>query len=274
VGTRTPSPSHAPGTVHSPGTGTQSPGAGTRTPGVGAHTPSPSHARPTPGATPPGTTPAGTIAGASASDRFVQHLYTDLIGGQDPSGQAYWSSQLAGGTSRWAVAYALTQTDQYRSLVVSTLYQQVMHRPVDAPGLQFWVGKLRSGMTPEQLAANLTGSPEWYANPQFGNGQPDTYISALYSNMLGRGADPQGAAYWHNFLVSGGPAWQLTLDFAYSPEWASRTVTRMYAQYHMGAPDAQGLGYWQGRVLNGLSDDQLAANLVASDAYYGWAQAH
>jgi hypothetical protein len=223
---------------------------------------------------PTGTTPAPTGTGASTNDRFVQHLYTDLVGSRDPSGEAYWSSQLATGSSRWAVAFPLTQTDQYRRLVVTALYRQVMHRPVDGPGLAFWMGQMGTGLTPEQLAANLTGSPEWFHNPQFGNGQVDTFISAVYMSMLGRGADPQGAAYWHNFLMTGGPDWKLTLDFAYSSEWAAQTVTRMFNQYHLGTPDAPGLSYWRAQVLNGLSDDQLAASLVASDAYFGWAQTH
>jgi hypothetical protein len=178
------------------------------------------------------------------------------------------------GSSRSAVAFPLTQTDQYRGLVVTALYQQVMHRPVDGPGLAFWIGQMGTGLTPEQLAANLTGSPEWFHNPQFGNGKVDTFISAVYMSMLGRGTDPQGAAYWHDFLMTGGPNWKLTLDFAYSSEWAAQTVTRMFNQYHLGTPDAQGLSYWQARVLNGLPDDQLAASLVASDAYFGWAQTH
>ena len=270
AGTRTGSAAHTPGVSHARGA-TLSPGVGTRTPGVGAHTPSPSHGA---GAAPAPGTPALTGGSPTADNRYVQHLYTDLIGGQDPSGEAYWSSQLAGGSSRWAVALPLTQTDSYRSLVVTALYQQVMRRAVDGPGLAFWTGQMGAGLTPERLAAGLTGSTEWFHNPQLGNGQVDTFISAVYMTMLGRAPDASGAAYWHDFLMTGGPAWQLTLDFAYSPEWAGQTVTRMFNQYHLGTPDAAGLGYWQGRVLNGLPDDQLAASLVASDAYYGWAQTH
>jgi hypothetical protein len=48
----------------------------------------------------------------------------------------------------------------------------------------------------------------------------------------------------------------------------------MFNQYHLGPPDAPGLSYWRAQVLNGLPDDQLAASLVASDAYFGWAQTH
>jgi hypothetical protein len=273
-GPHTPSPSHAPGTTHTTGGGTT---GGTGTVVHGPHTPSPSRApgfHGAPGGTPPGSTPAGTVSGASANDKYVQHLYTDLVGSQDPSGQAFWSSQLASGSARSDAAFALTQTDGYRTLTVTALYQKVMHRPVDGPGLAYWVGRMAQGLTPEQLAASLVGSQEMFNNPQFGNGQVDTYVSAVYRSMLGRPADPPGFAFWRDFMNNGGPAWKLTLDFAYSPEWAAQTVNRMFTQYHLGTPDAAGLSFWQGKVLNGLPDDQLAASVVASDAYFNWAQTH
>lgn len=282
----TPGVSHARGAITSPGAGhtqsaTHSAGATTTAGGAtgthgASHTPSVSHARGTtnsPGAA-PGATANGTSGAAGPNARYVQHLYTDLVGSGDPNGEAYWASQLDAGSTRDTVAFPLTQTDGYRSTVVGALYQKVMHRPADAPGLAYWVGRLAGGMTPEQLAASLTGSDEWFANPQFGNGNVDSFIAAVYQSLLGRAADAPGAAYWHDFLMTGGPRWRLTLDFAYSQEWAGQTVGRLFTQYHLGTPDPQGLAYWQGRVESGMRDDQLAAMLVSSNQYFGWAQTH
>jgi hypothetical protein len=159
-------------------------------------------------------------------------------------------------------------------MVVSALYRQEMHRAVDSAGLAYWVGRMGQGLTPEQLASSLTGSDEWFANPRFGNGNIDTFIGAVYRSLLGRAPDSAGAAYWHDFLITGGPRWKLTADFAYGPEWAGQTVIRLFSQYHLGAPGAQGLAFWQGRIENGMPDDQLAAQLVSSDQYFTWAQSH
>ena len=274
-GTHTGSTSHSASPTHSAG-GTTTTTGGTGTRGV-SHTPSTSHVRGatnSPGAAPGGTASGTPGTGVTQNTRYVQHLYTDLIGGQDPNGEAYWASRLDGGSSRSSVAYPLTQTDGYLSMLVTALYQKVMHRPVDGPGLAYWVGHLAQGLTPEALAASLAGSDEWFANPQFGNGSIDTFIAAVYQSLLGRPADAPGAAYWHDFLVGRGPRWQLTLDFAYSKEWAGQTVTRLFAQYHLGAPDPQGFAFWQGQIENGLRDDQLVAQLVSSDQYFAWAQAH
>jgi hypothetical protein len=211
---------------------------------------------------------------ASPNDKFVMHLYTDMIGQQDASGQSYWVSQLIKGVPRAAVAYAFTQTPQYMGGVVSRLYTNVMARPVDANGSAYWIGRLRTGLPPEGLAASLVASDERYASPSFGNNTPDTFIHATYKAMLGRDAEPAGLAFWHDFLMTGGPRWKLSLDFAYSQEWATQTVTREYAQLNMGVPGADAVNFWVGQVLGGMSDATLASQLAGSQSYFDWAQSH
>jgi len=211
----------------------------------------------------------------SPNDKFVQHLYTDMIGSQDPSGEAYWVSQLNKGLPRPQVAFAFTQTLAYDNAVIAQLYQNIMQRPAaaDPSGANYWASQMRAGDTPERIAASMTSEPEWYAN--FGKGQDDSWIAACYQALLGRSdlGDP-GAAYWHDFLATGGPRWQMTLDFVSGPEWAGVTVKTMYAKFHMGTPDPGALNYWSGQVLGGMHDDQLASQLVSSQQYWNWAQAN
>jgi hypothetical protein len=213
---------------------------------------------------------------AQPNDRFLQHLYTDMIGGQDPAGEAYWASQLARGAARPAVAYAFTQTQAYDDAVVAQLYANIMQRPAaaDPTGAAFWAGQLRKGSTPERVAASMVASDERFVSPSFGNNTVDTFIAATYRALLGRDPEPQGAGYWHDFLFSGGPRWQMTLDFVSGPEWAGVTVNTMYAKFHLGTPDSGALGYWSGQVLGGMHDDQLAAQLTGSQQYFDWTQAN
>jgi hypothetical protein len=212
--------------------------------------------------------------GAQVSDRYVQHLYTDLIGSQDPNGEAFWVSQLLRGVSRYTVAYAFTQTSAYRALVIGQLYVNELGRPVGSdPGGAWWTDQLRTH-TPEQVAASLVASDELFNNPNFGNADNDTYIAAVYRALLGRAPDTDGAAFWHAFLASGHPRWQMTLGFTSGPEWAGITIDRLYALYHLGSPDSGGRSYWAGRLLAGMRDEQMVANVVSSDQYYGWAQSN
>jgi spore germination protein YaaH len=211
---------------------------------------------------------------AQASQRYVGHVYTDLLGGQDPNGEAFWVSQLLRGVPRYGVVYPFTQTSGYRQLVVDRLYLDELGRPAGSdPGAAWWAGRLAT-LTPEQVAASLVASDELFSSPSGGNGNIDTYIGLVYHALLGRGPDGPGAAYWHGFLAAGHPRWQMTLDFTASPEWAGLTVDRMYALYHFGVPDPGGRSYWAGRLQSGMRDEQLVASLVSSDRYYGWAQSN
>ncbi|HEV7466835.1 MAG TPA: Ig-like domain repeat protein [Candidatus Dormibacteraeota bacterium] len=213
---------------------------------------------------------------AQPNDRFLQHLYTDMIGGQDPGGEAYWASQLAKGAARPAVAYAFTQTQAYDDAVVAQLYTNIMQRPAaaDPSGAGFWAGQLRRGSTPERVAASMVASDERFISPSFGNNTVDTFIRATYQALLGRDWDAPGAAYWHDFVFTGGPRWQLTLDFVSGIEWAQVTVRNMYTKFHLGTPDPGALDYWAHQVLGGMRDDQLAAQLTGSQQYFDWTQAN
>ena len=211
------------------------------------------------------------------NDKFLIHLYTDMLGQQDASGEAYWASQMAKGQPRPSVAFAFTQTLNYDNAVVAQLYQSIMQRPAsgDPSGANFWANQLRLGSTPERIAASMVASDERFASPSFGNNTLDTFIAATYQALLGRSdlGDP-GAAYWHNFLITGGPRWQMTLDFVSGPEWAGVTVKNMYTKFHLGTPDSGSLNYWAGQVMAGMHDDQLAAQLTGSQQYYDWTQSH
>lgn len=211
------------------------------------------------------------------NDKFLIHLYNDMLGQQDASGEAYWASQMAKGQPRPSVAFAFTQTMNYDNAVVAQLYQSIMQRPAsgDPSGANFWANQLRLGSTPERIAASMVASDERFASPSFGNNNIDTFIAATYQALLGRSdnGDP-GAAYWHNFLITGGPRWQLTLDFVSGPEWAGVTVKNMYTKFHLGTPDPSSLNYWAGQVMAGMHDDQLAAQLAGSQQYYDWTQSN
>jgi hypothetical protein len=214
---------------------------------------------------------------AQPNDKFLIHLYTDMIGAQDPSGEAYWASQLAKGLPHATAAFAFTQTLAYDNFVVAQLYQNIMQRPAaaDPNGANFWAAQLRGGSTPERVAASMVASDERFVSPSFGNNNIDTFINATYQALLGRSdlGDP-GAAYWHDFLMGGGHRWQLTLDFVSGPEWAQVTVRTMYTKFHLGTPDSGSLNYWAGQVLSGMRDDQLASQLTGSPQYFNWSQSN
>jgi hypothetical protein len=224
----------------------------------------------------PATSPAGfVIINPTAGDKFVAHAYSDLFGvPADSPGLVYWGSQVDQGLPHDHVALALTQTQNYRDAVVSQLYINVLKRPADALGLQAWSNYLAAGNTPEQVAASMVGSAEYFNSPQFGNGDKDTFITAAYQSLLGRTPDGAGAGHWHNFMEAGGTPLQVAGRFSTSLEWSEITVIGDYLRFHYGPPDSGGLTYWANALQSGMTDTQLAAALLGTDAYNGWAQAN
>ncbi|HUY32624.1 MAG TPA: Ig-like domain-containing protein [Pirellulales bacterium] len=69
----------------------------------------------------------GTDAG------FVAGLYADLLGrAAAPADMGYWTSVLAGGTSRFSVASTFMGTTEYRTRLVNSYFLQYLGRPADA----------------------------------------------------------------------------------------------------------------------------------------------
>lgn len=63
----------------------------------------------------------------------------------------------------------------------------------DTGALDYWTSRLQSGATPEQIRAEIEGSPEGRAFD----------VSSTYTGLLGRAADPEGQQYWTQQLETG-----------------------------------------------------------------------
>lgn len=94
---------------------------------------------------------------------FINALYVDVVHRPvDPSGSAYWQAQMAGGVSRGDVAWSVVNSDEGRRVLVGGWYDQLLRRPADGGGSDYFVGLLGSGVRDEVIIAALTGSTEYY----------------------------------------------------------------------------------------------------------------
>jgi len=129
-------------------------------------------------------------------------------------------------TSTGTQTTGVTQPDTYKTdpnyTKINKLYEDILGRPVDDAGAQFWVQQMGSGYTEDQLRANLeaeaaktatggttggtTGTVTDYSNvtdittlPAF-----DT-LNTLYTKYYGadRGLDLEGAKFWQQQLDAG-----------------------------------------------------------------------
>ena len=101
---------------------------------------------------------------------------------------------------------------------VARLYVAAFDRLPDADGLQSWVQAMQGGLTQTQVATDFLGTPEGVA--KFGGGSVQHFVTAVYTNVLGRAPDAAGSAFWANAIISG----QISVggvlaSFANSPEF-------------------------------------------------------
>jgi len=103
------------------------------------------------------TPPTG---GGGTVDGFVDGLYRRILG-REPDGQrGYWIDQVLRGTPRKTVASAFYLSYESNARRVDALYRELLDRPSDAGGRDYWARQLVS-VDDIRLAALLTASDEY-----------------------------------------------------------------------------------------------------------------
>jgi hypothetical protein len=203
---------------------------------------------------------------------FIKASYSDFLGRQPSAGEVQaQASALYNGTSRTAYLRGLANSDAWLNAIVTKMYMDTLGRQPDATGLANWVNALRAKtLTVAQAASQFYSSDEFYQN--LGGNSKETWIKALYSKLLNRGADPQGLAYW---LGRTGDTWAtrtpVAYDFYQSVESRQHRVTDLYQALLQRGTDPTGLPYWTDRVLS-MGDIELAVSLASSQEYWDKAQ--
>ena len=99
---------------------------------------------------------------------------------------------------------------------IQRLYLGLLGRSADGPGLSAAALPLAAGAPLSSIAANILKSPEYVA--QAGAQTGAQYVTSLYMNLLGRGPEPSGLAYWTGTLAAGTNRADVATLMALSPE--------------------------------------------------------
>src|SRR5262249_40906433 len=141
-------------------------------------------------------------------------------------------------------------SNEYLAGIVQAAYANYLKRSTDAGGLNYWIGRLQSNLTDEQLEAALLASAEYINN----NGGLDgsghagsVWVEAMYRDLLGRTADPGGLTYWTGKLSQGVSTFSIAIGFAASLERESTRINSDYLLYLDRPVDSGGLTYWLGQ---------------------------
>ncbi len=101
--------------------------------------------------------------------------------------------------SRFSDVASLTQSE-FSSF--TEMYIAYFNRAPDAAGLMFWANAFATGTSLEEIARLFSTSSEAQAlyPPDAG---ASAFVEAIYTNVLGRASDPDGATFWTNILERG-----------------------------------------------------------------------
>jgi SpoIID/LytB domain protein len=208
--------------------------------------------------------------GSSANDSFVVAAF-QLFLQRSPTieERVDWTRQLNAGVDKQTFTQQLASSAEWAGVMIVDLYETVLDRPADEAGRAYWLGQMANGLRFEAVAAHFYGAPEYF---QRAGGTSEGFVSALYTDILGRAADNDGRNYWAGRLDRDiDTPNQVAAGFYASPESRRDRVTQLYRDVLGRDPDPAGLGYWASRLL--LVDDvQLAALLGSSLEFFSNAQ--
>jgi hypothetical protein len=102
--------------------------------------------------------------------------------------------------TEWLTKTAALSASQVVDL--TQLYVASFNRAPDALGLTYWGSQLKNGMSLETIAKSFFAQPE--AAAAYPSSQStEAFITKVYNNVLNRGPDAGGLAYWSAELGSG-----------------------------------------------------------------------
>lgn len=129
---------------------------------------------------------AGGIWDVSETAAQVARLYDTALGRlPDAGGLGFWTKAIDNGGALLDLANGFLDSPEFRSTYgaldnwgfVSKLYDNTLHRPADAGGLDFWAGRLGAGTPRAQVVIGFSESSEHQTNtmPNIMNNDPGSY---------------------------------------------------------------------------------------------------
>jgi Glycosyl hydrolases family 16/Domain of unknown function (DUF4214) len=202
----------------------------------------------------------------------VDRLYAAALGrAPDVGGLEFWTSTVDDShVSLTSAANSFAASPEfihkYGSLsdpgFVQQLYQNVLNRPGEASGVQFWQGALASGTSRGAVLLSFAEGPENQAKTLSTAGDENNAEAyRLYQAALDRTPDQAGVTYWASALGGGATPTQLAQGFISSPEFqqkygslsASDFVSQLYQNVLHRAGDPGGQQFWTAQLQQGAS---------------------
>ncbi|MDV8108504.1 DUF4214 domain-containing protein [Bacillus sp. BAU-SS-2023] len=214
---------------------------------------------------------------------LINQFYKGIYGREaDNGGLEFWSSQVLDGKQSVAdILLVFTNSEECKSKnytneeYVKSIYTALFNRIPNNEELNYWVGVLESGNSRVSVLAINMNSKEFQENlDNIGiknkgtidtslddrKGEVKGIVENFYLGFHGRKADPSGANFWADQIISGNRSVAQVVDsFINSDEFKNKGysseeyVKAVYKGILGREADIGGLNFWLNQIVNGGS---------------------
>ncbi len=183
--------------------------------------------------------------GSLDNTAFVTLLYNNVLHrAPDAGGLSNWVGYLnSGQDTRAQVVLGFSESQEHiadlaapvqqglwvgnaDAAETARLYDTVLGRLPDLPGLTNWVNSLEAGMSLQSVANGFVGSQEFQTT--YGALNNTDFVTLLYANVLHRAPDTSGLNNWVSMLGTGQETRaQVVVGFSESPEHMANTAAHI-----------------------------------------------
>jgi hypothetical protein len=202
-----------------------------------------------------------------ALQSWVNHAYQDTLNHTaDSNALSFWVGVMEVGATRIDILEQIVHSTEYRTKLINSVYEEILHRPADGTGMNMGLQLLGGGGTVEQLKANLLGSAEYYFVR--GGGSDGGFVTAVLADALFQTpAQVQGALQFWGPQLAGNTRSALALQILQDPNSEAALVETLFQTY-LHRSGGGGDAFWAGQIANGMHDEDVVANLIASREYF------
>jgi hypothetical protein len=216
----------------------------------------------TPPPTPPTPSTPPTPPGLNANQRFVFHLYMDLLGRQPSTAEVnfFGTSLDQGLLTREQLAQSFLSSPEFFTHQVDQLYVRLLGRHADPAALASGAGFLAAGGHIDQLEAVLLGSDEYF---HLHGGTNAGFLAGLEADVLGGAGD---LSPFQAELAAGTPRLVVAQRVLALPQAAAAAAQLLYQQTLKRSASPSELFFPTVLLLQG-NDTAVLLALLSSDEY-------
>ena len=231
---------------------------------------------------------------------FVDRCYTLIMNrASEAEGRDYWVEQLRGKTATASqIIDNFTSSEEFRNRPLTSgekvdiLYNTMLDRGADEAGKAYWVSQLDAGVSEAAIINGFCGSEE-FATICSGYGiepgsvdvkqpdQPDQpagegiegFVQRCYTKALDRAFDQGGVDYWVEQMRGGLKPQDVAKQFIFSEEATNmgrsndEFIKTLYRLYMGREADDGGLAYWNGKMAEGMTYEQVNDGFAGSEEF-------